>query len=183
MEFNSFPYSTGEKKYFLCPWSGDLLIEQSKKETETRKSSEKILKLRSLCDNPYTIKKLDYTCNHIFDIFINLRINSILLIYLCRFNFFLARKYAQFKWPAFRDSVEAIEYFHSISPELEVNKLCLPRSLFCAQTSQAFKENGAIFIGVFLPTRSMHAWVIENGMQPDRRDNIWHQYRPIAAIG
>jgi hypothetical protein len=183
MDFISFPYSIGKNKYFLCPWSGDLLIEQSKKEDQSKKTSEKIDKLRSLCDNPYAINKIDYTCNYSFDRSINFKRNTNLLIYICRFNFFIARKYAEFKRPAFPDSVQAIEYFHSISHALEINKLCLPRSLFCAQTSQAFKENGAIFIGVFLPTRSMHAWIIENGMQPDRRDNIWHQYRPIAAIG
>ncbi len=183
MDFFSFPYLIGKNKNFLCPWSGDLLIEKTKKEEKSEKPSEKILKLKALCDNPYALKKIDYTCNNSFDKSINIKRNAVLLNYLCRLNFFIARKYAGFKWPAFRNSVQAIEYFHSISNELEVDKLCLPRSLFCAQTSQAFKENGAIFIGVFLPTRSMHAWIIENGMQPDRRDNIWHQYRPIAAIG
>ena len=49
-------------------------------------------------------------------------------------------------------------------------------------STEIFNEEGVVFIGAFLPSRAMHAWVIEKGIQPDQRDNIWHQYRPIAAI-
>jgi hypothetical protein len=183
MDFTALPYSIGNNRYRLCPWSGNLLIKKSKKEEKSSKTSEKILKLSLLCDNPYALKTADNSLNYRFDKSKYLKRNADLLIYLCRHNFLLARKYAELKRHVFPNSVDAIKYFHSITNKEEASNLCLPRTLFCAQTSQAFKENGAIFIGVFLPTRSMHAWIIENGMQPDRKDNIWHQYRPIAAIG
>jgi hypothetical protein len=60
--------------------------------------------------------------------------------------------------------------------------LCLPRSLFVSKTSIEFQNSGAVLIGVYLPSRIMHAWVIEGGAQQDQQDKIWHQFKPIAAI-
>ena len=39
-----------------------------------------------------------------------------------------------------------------------------------------------IFIGVFLPTKLMHAWIIESGELADQFDDIWINFQPVAAI-
>jgi len=39
-----------------------------------------------------------------------------------------------------------------------------------------------IFIGVFLPSKSMHAWIIEDGIQPDPSDTMWINFQPVAVL-
>jgi hypothetical protein len=39
-----------------------------------------------------------------------------------------------------------------------------------------------LIIGVFLPSRAMHAWIIENHMQPDPQDRSWTSFQPVALI-
>jgi hypothetical protein len=58
----------------------------------------------------------------------------------------------------------------------------MARCLFAASTSKLFREKGAILIGVFLPTNSLHSWIIEEGKIADPNDNIWINYQPIAMI-
>ena len=60
--------------------------------------------------------------------------------------------------------------------------LCLPRSVFIATTSRRFKQHGTLFIGAFLPTVRMHAWVVEDGMPADSFDNQWIYYRPVLML-
>ena len=39
-----------------------------------------------------------------------------------------------------------------------------------------------MFIGAFLPSVQMHAWVIEDGMHADVGDNSWTNYTPVAIF-
>jgi len=39
-----------------------------------------------------------------------------------------------------------------------------------------------IFIGVFLPSNTMHAWIIEDGKIVDPYDGIWLNFQPVAAL-
>ena len=106
-----------------------------------------------------------------------------LLISLCRANcFWLACKYASFGSHGFEDSAAAIAFFRMHTSRSQQNSLCLPRSLFAASTSQRFKASGVLFIGVFLPSRAMHAWIIEDSRQPDADDSMWINFRPVAAV-
>lgn len=50
------------------------------------------------------------------------------------------------------------------------------------KTSKTFKKDGILFIGASLPSGKMHAWIIENGIQPDRLDRNWIMYRPMLAL-
>ena len=61
-------------------------------------------------------------------------------------------------------------------------ELCLPRALFISSTSKQFKSNGSMFIGVYLPTHNMHAWVMENGACADNYDTLWIDYTPILIV-
>jgi len=104
------------------------------------------------------------------------------VVKLCATNFFLARVYSAVRRPVFESAAPAVNFFRSVMPGRPQRDLCLPRALFAAKTSQAFATSGVVFLGAFLPSRLMHAWVIEAGCQPDTRDDIWTQYRPVAAL-
>lgn len=39
-----------------------------------------------------------------------------------------------------------------------------------------------MFIGAFLPSVQMHAWVIEDGMPADPHDDNWINFAPVAAF-
>ncbi|NDA62831.1 MAG: hypothetical protein EBX50_12425 [Chitinophagia bacterium] len=103
------------------------------------------------------------------------------LTFFCLRSFLFVRLLSNFRFPIFDSTAQAVLYFRKLYPK-EQNNLCLPRSLFAACTSKTFKDEGALFIGVFLPSRAMHAWILENGKQPDYYDDIWICYQPVAVI-
>jgi len=104
-----------------------------------------------------------------------------LLVRTCRLSFGLARVLAWPRLPVYGNGTEAILAFRQIFPTGAQQELCLPRSLFAAVTSRKFRSSGVMFIGVFLPSRSMHAWVIEDGLQPDPFDGAWLNFQPVAV--
>jgi hypothetical protein len=59
---------------------------------------------------------------------------------------------------------------------------CLQRCLSVAKTSSSFQKSGVIFIGALLPLREMHAWIIEDGQQPDNEDRDWINFTPLLAL-
>lgn len=59
---------------------------------------------------------------------------------------------------------------------------CLQRSLLAAMTSKTFHQNGVMFVGAELSTGAMHAWIIEDGEQPDLEDRSWINFRPLLAL-
>jgi hypothetical protein len=99
----------------------------------------------------------------------------------CRRQFLHAWASALFRKPLFENSSDAIAFFRN-EVDGDQTALCLPRAFFAAQTSMQFKDEGVVFIGVFLPSRSMHAWVIEGDAIADPDDDIWINYRPVAAL-
>jgi hypothetical protein len=103
------------------------------------------------------------------------------LIRLSRRQFFCARLYASWRVPLFATAREAILFFRQHAKgDQEV--LCLARALFAAKTSRRFADYGAVVIGVFLPSRAMHAWVIEGDDLADPCDGIWINYQPVAML-
>ncbi len=84
---------------------------------------------------------------------------------------------------AFADSQQAILCYRHIYPSSEKQRrLCLPRAIFAATTSRKFKQQGAMFIGAFLPSTQMHAWIIEDNQQPDLWDDDWICYKPVYML-
>ena len=164
----------------MCPYTGDLLYEEYNKNPIKHVLPDKLQQALELCNNPYKLpsvsrKKIDCCqSNQSADVAMIRTIN------LAKLNFFIARQYAAFRLSLFDNAEQSIAYFRKSGREQKT--LCLPRSLFAAKTSKSFDESGVVLIGVFMPTRLMHAWVIEDQRQPDNRDDIWHHYRPIAAI-
>ncbi len=103
------------------------------------------------------------------------------LIRLSRNQLLLARLYASWRVPLFANAREATLFFREYA-EGDQEELCLPRALFAAKTSRRFAEEGTVVIGVFLPSRAMHAWVIEGDQIADPYDGIWINYQPIAML-
>lgn len=101
--------------------------------------------------------------------------------FLCLRSFLFVRVLANFRFPIFNSTSDAILFYRKLYPSEQQN-LCLPRSLFAACTSKTFKKDGGLFIGVFLPSRAMHAWILEDGKQPDPFDDIWICYQPVALM-
>jgi hypothetical protein len=107
---------------------------------------------------------------------------SKVLIIVCRLNFRLGVICSQFGKINYNNAQKAILDFRALHKGEKQNELCLSRTLFAASTSNRFKKNGVLFIGVFLPSKSMHAWIIEDDALADPLDGIWLNYQPIAAI-
>jgi len=103
------------------------------------------------------------------------------LIELCSTQFLLARMYAACTSPLFASAQEATVFFRTHTAG-DQSQLCLARALFAAKTSRRFRGEGVVLIGVFLPARSLHAWVIENGEMADSCDDIWINYQPVATL-
>ena len=82
----------------------------------------------------------------------------------------------------FENAQQASWVFQQITQGYQQKLLCLPRSVFVATTSKRFKEHGTLYIGVFLPSRNMHAWIIEDNMQTDEWDNYWILYQPLIMM-
>ena len=132
-------------------------------------------------NNPYSLSNIN-EINHEIITSSLLNIYGINLSKVSVLSFYLAKKYSSLRMKEFENSIQAINYFRSIERLKDQNNLCLPRTLFAASKSKLFKEKGVIFIGIFLPSTNLHAWIIEDGCQPDREDIIWTNYQPIAAI-
>ena len=147
-------------------------------------SPAKLERCLALCDAPYLLAPL-HTADESADTFVGKRAYRVTLasqaIWLCRRQFYLARLWASFRMPCFDTAAEAIRFFRDhVTGDQSI--LCLPRALFAAKTSRRFIADGVLFIGVFLPARSLHAWVIEGGSLADPCDDAWINYRPVAAL-
>lgn len=185
MKFISLPIQFDDKIYQLNSIFGILLeFEKSKQKDENITIPQKLIEALSYCDNPYKLSKMESNFAEDKKVFAQkiLSFFSNALIKVNKLNFGLGRLFSGFGQPVFEDANQAIHFFRNNRPGIIQNDLCLPRSLFAASTSKKFKENGVIFIGVLLPSNLMHAWIIEDGKQPDPLDTMWINFQPVAAI-
>lgn len=181
MKIYTYPIRANSFEYSLNPFWGFTLIFSAKKERVYDNLSVKAMEAIQLCDNPYLMKNNELLSNSATPQK-NLNALGKLFVYVAQINFFLLRKIPLFVKPRFNDASEAIYYFRkNIYPDKQKN-LCLARAFFAASMSKNFKKSGVIIIGLFLPSRSLHAWVIENGTNPDYFDTEWINFKPIAII-
>ena len=98
-------------------------------------------------------------------------------------NFLLSILYSGLKEPIFDTTKQAFSAIANLpNHQGEVLDKCFQRTLLAAKTSRSFSHGGVIFIGADLSSLEMHAWIIENGQQPDHEDRSWINYRPLLAI-
>ena len=184
MQFIGLPIQLKGKLYKVDPYIGLLLEFKKYKQNVKIKQSEKLIAALKYCNNPYTLKPVEL---HTFKIKSPFHQNLLIfyfewLIKIYKVNFGIGRWFSICGKPSFEDASQAIVFFRNHKPGKIQNDLCLSRSLFAASTSKKFKKKGVVFIGVFLPSKSMHAWIIEDGIQPDPSDYMWINFQPVAAI-
>jgi hypothetical protein len=182
LKIRVLPISEKDAYYFFEPFSGLLLSKPRKSTFQNTRDNTKLNSYLGLNNQPYKLSSTSYEIMSFNTGDFLLRFYAILLTKIIRFNFFLGRVFAKLGYRYFSDSKEAIAFFRKYICPGQQNDLCLARTLFAAATSKKFKENGVIFIGVFLPSKSMHAWIIEDGAHTDPHDGIWINYQPVAAI-
>lgn len=140
----------------------------------------KVKALYKYVENPYNIKN-EIPPKHNIKVkpWIKLYAHTTIWLYHhCYLGLYL---FSKLDLQIFENSVDAADFFCTISPQ-EQKVLCLPRSIFMATTSKKFKQHGALFIGVFLPSHQMHAWVIESGVNAYRDDFMWTNFTPISIM-
>jgi hypothetical protein len=173
IEFKGKKYKIQNLLGFLLEY--DSSNEQDKYVLLNNKNIEKI-------SNPYLLKsnieetKILKLPKKIFP-----RILATVYTFLCLRSFLFFRFLSYLRFPIFNSTTEAIIFYRDLFPT-EQNELCLPRALFAASTSKSFYKKGYLYIGVFLPSRAMHAWIIENDTQPDFQDDIWICYNPVLVM-
>lgn len=104
------------------------------------------------------------------------------LSYFREKNFFASILYASLRRPIYENSIEAMSAISRVFPEDQYTEACLQRALTVAKMSIKFKSHGVLLIGAQLPLKSMHAWIIEDGFQPDKTDRRWINYLPLLAL-
>lgn len=184
MKFISLPIQSGKKTYVLNPVFGMLLEFEKNNIDKTIAIPKKIIEAIEYCNNPYALmnietinkNKISLIKKSALSFYSNLQIN------INKLNFGLGKIFSSIGRPVFANATDSIVFFRNNKPGVIQNDLCLPRSLFAASTSKIFKEKGVIFIGVSLPSNLMHAWIIEDGKQPDPFDNIWINFQPVAVL-
>jgi hypothetical protein len=182
MRWFSLPIIERENFYFMCPRTGTLMQSHDEEVGKIDPLPKKLKVALRLCNQPYSMRSSPASLHDSHKCSERQKMIAQRMLYISRINLFLARQYASYSKPFFNRSSDAIKFFHEATPSSDRSKLCLPRSLFAAKTSKSFNDTGVILIGVFLPSRQMHAWIIEDEQQADPLDNIWHLYRPVAAI-
>lgn len=169
-----------DKHYIFHPFSGSLIVEGGHLKQSYPSKLETCLRL---CNAPFSLGNLPHqkSANPANPTVME-KILCRSLLKISKINFWASYKFPDWFEPKHDEASQAIEAFNRHTSGLNRNELCLPRSLFAASMSKKFKEHGVIFIGVFLPSRSMHAWIIEDGIQPDSLDSMWVNYQPVAAL-
>jgi hypothetical protein len=183
MNFTILSYEFEDSHYFISPFTGNLMVSKSK--IHKPNLNQQISNAIWLNDNPYNLTSL----SSYSDIAISqtnmqkLMAYNKKLMWLGNKRFLISCIYSRLRIPIFENTVDAFDYISNINIHQEnKGKICLQRSLLAAKTSKSFKKNGTLFIGAQFPTGIMHAWIIENGIQPDRQDREWIMYKPLLAI-
>lgn len=186
LKFFSLPIHHEGQKYFLEPITGSLLSKRID-DTEHKKvvpKQSKISRALDQCNRPYMLEKDSKNSQEMKQVksihFVNQFGRGLTSIF--KTSFFLGRIFSTFGFMVFDNTTEAFIAYRKMLPGKRQKDLCLPRAFFAASTSKNFKKKGVIFIGVFLPSKNLHAWIIEDGMQPDPFDNMWINYQPVAIF-
>ena len=183
MKFIDIPLIHNDNFYFFNKLLGILLYRKNYIEKIGFNLTPELAKLNyQLILNPYLIESCDKTVE-IQRIPYLAKVYAKLIVFIAKYSFYIACKITKLPIIKFPNSRYAVQIFNTIYSEpYQQRTLCLSRTLFVVATSKSFKKNGTAFIGVFLPSKKMHAWVIESGCNPDSSDEIWLSYQPVVAI-
>lgn len=186
MRFDSVGCFYDGKAFVLSRWSGSLRMADNATDFTMPRNAKRPRKVGAaleLCHHPFLIPqgRASAIKGNIAKVAPQGLKAARRLVNLSRQQFLLASLYACWSYPLFASASEAVEFFRE-SHVGDQSELCLARALFAAKTSRRFRDEGVVIIGVFLPARSLHAWVIEGGKLADPWDDIWINYQPVAIL-
>ena len=185
LKFYSLSSTYLDSGWAIHPLSGALLKFSVSKVTSFRSHNlpEKVLSALAFCKEPYQLSPALKS-----NIGVNAEVEAGLkniytrLSFLRRYSFFASILYARLRCPIYESAFEAMNAISHLFPEDKYAESCLQRALTAAKTSKKFKTHGVLFIGAQLPLKNMHAWIIEDGIQPDIEDRQWINYLPLVAL-
>ena len=175
-----------DNKYYTIHKLFGFTIKSDKSLRQIESNTETIRNILKQIENPYILKKSwspKIKINKIKDeraLFYATLIAKT-FTFFCKKSFVFFRLFSFLRVPLFDTMEEAILFYRELFPGMQKD-LCLPRALFAMCSSRVVDMESALVIGIFLPSRSMHAWVFEKGKQPDPFDDIWICYQPVAVM-
>jgi len=178
------PFKSRNTTWSICPYTGSLLQEDTTILKQQINIPDKVARALEYCNYPYSCKVNIEPKLCLSETKINqLNKMSEKILQIGNKRFYMTRLYSCIKNKLFKNTGEAISCINSLSINKKLrHQLCLQRAFLASKVSESFDDKGVIFIGAFLPTGDMHAWIIEDGMQPDPEDRIWINYRPLLAF-
>lgn len=180
--YQSIPSLFNHRKYTFLSWLGVLRsVPDLRPEESVTFRSQKQEETYSIVLNPYLAEPTDPVNCADAHYPRWIRLYARLLVWSHKRCYPLLWLFSHLRMNRFENSDEAITAFCRVIHQKQ-QLLCMPRSVFAATTSREFKKSGAMFIGVFHPSRHMHAWIIENGHNPCRFDNIWINFKPVCMM-
>lgn len=180
-----FPYWRDGEWWFISPWSGSLFRSSERPcDYAYGRIISKVEEAINICDKPYSCHWNPDVDRHDSERLQDFALSQLGRIFILLGNrrFRLATSLAGFNvgiYETTRDAFIAISGLHGLSGS---DDRCLQRSLLAAMVSKSFIKSGVVLIGAELSTGEMHAWIIENGAQPDPEDRSWINYRPLLAL-
>ena len=185
--YYSFKYRYRNKIYSFVPWCGIL---RSVNNQTTHDSTLAQIRLKNpkinsgieLIEDPYKVHTYTSNRNKPGINRFPVRAYAKLLVWLYHHFYWGLYLMSKFHFDIFEDAIAATDEFCRIVGNENQHLLCLPRSIFAATTSKKFKSKGIMIIGVFFPAHFMHAWIMEDGFNNWRDDNIWTNYTPVAIM-
>lgn len=183
LRLHKIPYFDGQFSWEISRINGSLM--RSEHFHNDKKSfSEKIAKSIFYINNPYELMCLSKPTNS------SIGLKEIDKVYkynkqlfsLGSNKFILSILYSTLGKNIFENTVDSFSYISKLTDHVYGSENCFQRSLLAAKISKSFKQKGVIFIGAELSTFNMHAWIIEDNLQPDFEDRVWINYIPLLAI-
>jgi hypothetical protein len=181
----SLPHWQDGEWWFISPWSGALF--RSTLPSFCAVSENILPKVKAalaICNEPFSCRwspDLDQRHSKIEQ---NSQLNWLAqaFVFLGNKRFLFATICAGYSLGLFNTTRQAFAAISAVQGLSWADDSCLQRSLLAAMTSKSFGDLGVLFIGAELSTGEMHAWIIENGEQPDSEDRSWINYRPLLAL-
>ena len=181
------PFEEDGSWWTICPITGSLIQHKTKPLGEFDAVPSIVKDALQICDQPFTCswthEQSPETSNLSEQQFSRICKLHDRLLMIGNSKFLLLRIYASFSHYMFDSTYQAMGAISQV-PEQVFNReeRCLQRSLLAAKTSKSFLKSGVLFIGATTTNADMHAWIIEDGSQPDHEDRGWINYRPLIAL-
>lgn len=181
----SLPYFQDGHWWYVSRWSGSLIRSTHPPPLAGGGVSSKLHSALDNCDHPFSCR-----WSHVHECRPLYPPDSFLLDTMNRRFFSLGNRrflssiiYASWGRRIFENTKIAFSAIAKLPGHMDsTNDRCFQRSLLAAKSSLSFRHCGVLFIGAEFSSGEMHAWIIEDGEQPDPDDRTWINFRPLLAI-